>query len=216
MPVLVDLAPFHLVVEASSSASTTWSGSLLHCLLQRMGDGNPSFRPRPHGRVYFHRHKRSWLCESLPALVDQSPIFPVVGASNSDSTTWSGPLLHCLLQRMGDGKPSFRLRPHGRVHCHRHKRSWLCESMPALVDQCRRHGSSWVLICCHHGAQRDDSGPAVGDMGLDGFRFASIDSKSGTPIILGPVLATWVFMGSVLRQLIPDLVLQTSRLGSTG
>ena len=83
------------------------------------------------------------------------------------------------------------------------------------------------------GAQRDDSGPSVGDVGLDGFCFAAIDSRRGTPniplglnaMILGPVLATSVFMGSVLLQLapdlahqtsIPDLALQTSRWGPTG
>ena len=53
------------------------------------------------------------------------------------------------------------------------------------------------------GAQRDDSGRSVGDVGLDGFCFPAIDSRSGTPkillelngIILGPPLATWVFTG---------------------
>ena len=55
--------------------------------------------------------------------------------------------------------------------------------------------------------------PPVGDMGLHGFCFAAIDSRSGTPNIplglnglsLGLSLATWVFMGSVLRASIPDL-----------
>ena len=74
------------------------------------------------------------------------------------------------------------------------------------------------------GAQRDDSGPIVGDMGLRRFRFAAIDSRSGAPniplgpkgVILGPSVTTQVFMGSVLLPLIPDLALQTSRWGPTG
>ena len=74
------------------------------------------------------------------------------------------------------------------------------------------------------GAQRDDSGPSVGDMGRHGFCFAAIDSRSGTRniplvlngMILGPTLAAWALTGSVLRQLIPDLALQTSRWGTTG
>ena len=53
----------------------------------------------------------------------------------------------------------------------------------------------------------------VGDMGLHGFCFAAIDSRSGAPnillglngLILGLSLATWVLMGFVLLQLIPDL-----------
>ena len=63
------------------------------------------------------------------------------------------------------------------------------------------------------GTQRDDSGPSIGDMGLDGFCFAAIDFRSGTPntplglngMTLGPVLATRVFMGSVFLSKIPDL-----------
>ena len=34
-------------------------------------------------------------------------------------------------------------------------------------------------------------------------------------MILGPVLATWILMGSVLLQSIPDVARQTSRWGST-
>ena len=45
-------------------------------------------------------------------------------------------------------------------------------------------------------------------MGLDGFCFAAIDSRSGTPnillglngMILGPSLATWVLMGVRVRM----------------
>ena len=67
------------------------------------------------------------------------------------------------------------------------------------------------------------SGPVVGNMGLDGSCFAAIYSRSGSPnillglnvMILGPVLVTRVFTGSVLRQLIPDLAHQTSRWGTT-
>ena len=63
------------------------------------------------------------------------------------------------------------------------------------------------------GAKRDDSGPSVGNISLHGFCFAAINSRSGTPniplgltaMILGPVLATWVLMGSDLLQSIPDL-----------
>ena len=74
------------------------------------------------------------------------------------------------------------------------------------------------------GAQRDDSGRSVGDVGLDGFCSAAICSRSGTPNIplglngmtLDPSLTTRVFMGSVLQQLIPDLTRQTSHWSSMG
>ena len=103
-----------------------------------------------------------------------------------------------------------------------------------FLAQCWRHGSSWVLFCSNRfqiwhskhpvGAQQDDSGPSVGNTGLHGFCFPAINSRSGKRIILlglngmilGPVLATRVFMGSVFLSSIPDLALQTSRWGSTG
>ena len=78
---------------------------------------------------------------------------------------------------------------------------------------------------CPVGAQeRDESGPSVDVVGLRGFCFAAIDSRSGTPniplglngMILGPALATRVFMGSVFLPLIPDLVHQRSCWSSTG
>ena len=66
-------------------------------------------------------------------------------------------------------------------------------------------------------------GPVAHHTGVHGFCFSAIDSRSGTPkiplglngMILGPELVTWVFMGSVLLPSNPDLVLQTSRWGST-
>ena len=73
-------------------------------------------------------------------------------------------------------------------------------------------------------AQRDDSGPNVGDTGLDGFCFAAIDSRPGISniplwlngMILGLSHTTRVFMGSVFLPSIPDQALQTSRWGTTG
>ena len=85
-------------------------------------------------------------------------------------------------------------------------------SIPDLAPQTSRWGTTVV------------SGPSVGDMGLHGFCFAAIDSRSGTPNIrlglnrmtLGPVLATRVFMGSVFLPSIPDLANESFYWGSTG
>ena len=95
-------------------------------------------------------------------------------------------------------------------------------SAPATL-MCAFSSAQEIMALANVGAQLDDSGPSVGDTGLHGFCFAAMDSRPGTPniplglngMILGPVLAMWVFTGSVLLQSVPDLTLQTSRWDST-
>ena len=72
-------------------------------------------------------------------------------------------------------------------------------------------GFCFPAIDSRSGTQRDDSGPVVADMGLHGFCFAAIDSG----VTLGPVLETWVLRGYVLLPSIPDPARQTSCWGST-